>query len=690
MKEYQTKEIRNIALLGHASTGKTCLAEAMLYTAGNINRLGRINEGNTTSDYNKDEIERKHSLNSTLMYCEHDETKFNLIDNPGYLDFIGEGKASTRVADFGLILVHSQLGTEVGSEVVFNFTKEDNIPAGFVINLLDKEHADFDGVVTQIQKAFGKKAVPLQIPVNQGVDYNTVIDIVNSKLYEYSIDGKGKPQVKEIPTDLKSKIERMHEELLESVAESDDELLEKFFDNGTLTDEEFREGLKKAILSRELFPIFATSAYNNIGVSNMMTLLKDFAPTPDELPALETKEGDKLDIDDESPTSLFVFKTVSELHVGELSLFRIMSGKLNAGTELDNTRAKETEKIGQIYCINGENKQEVAHLHAGDLGTVVKLKYTHTGDTLSTPKNPVVYPPIDFPLPVIRVAVKPKSRADEDKIKIGLQTISDEDPTFHFEYDPEIKQTIISGQGELHLKVILARLKEKFNVEVEQEQPRIPYRETIRKKSAAKYRHKKQTGGAGQFAEVWLKVAPLEHGKGVDFEDSLVGQNVDRVFVPSVEKGVKAACEEGILAGYKVTDVKINFYDGKMHPVDSKDIAFQIAGKEAFKKAFLDSDPILLEPIFDLEIIVPEDFMGDIMSDISTRRGKIEGMGSEGSFQKITAKVPLGELHRYGSALRSMTQGRGLHRQKFSHYESMPRDKQEEVVKESKEKDEKE
>jgi elongation factor G len=395
-------------------------------------------------------------------------------------------------------------------------------------------------------------------------------------------------------------------------------------------------------------------------------------------------------VNDDEPVSMFVFKTISEKHIGELSIFRVMSGMVRSGLDLVNVKSGKSERLGQIYVANGKDKLEVAHLHAGDIGTVVKLKYTHTTDTLADSKSPVEYPKIKFPEPVLQVAITPKSRGDEDKINSGLQTLSDEDPTITYHYDPELKQTILSGQGELHFTILLERLKQKFNVEVDQLPPRIPYRETIKKQGSSKYRHKKQSGGAGQFAEVWMRIEPAERGTGIEFLNTLTGQNVDRVFVPSVEKGVKAACEEGILAGYNVTDVKAIFYDGKTHPVDSKDIAFQIAGKGAFKEAFMDANPILLEPIYDLTVIIPDEFMGDAMGDISVRRGKIQGMDSEGSFQKINARVPLAELYRYSTSLRSMTQGKGMHRQSFSHYETMPREQQEKVVAEHKRKREEE
>lgn len=687
MKEFQTDEIRNLAVLGHASAGKTSLVEAMIYTSGGSNRLGRIDDGTTVSDYNEDEISRKFSISASLLHAEWNKTKINIIDTPGYLDFISESKAVTTVVDLGLIVVHAQSGVELGTELVFKYTKEDRLPVFFVVNMLDKEHANFEKTLEGMRESFGNQVVPFQIPVNQGVDFDAVVDVLKNKMFKFSKDGKGKATEQDVPADLKEEVEKLREQITEFVAESDDALLEKFFEEGTLTETELMNGLANAIISRSIFPVFTTSAYQNVGCSTLLDAIVNYGPKPDFRGKISGNYKDNTverKIDDSEPTSLLIFKTTSEKHIGELSYFRVMSGSVRSGIDLLNTNTGNYERINQIFVANGKEKYEVAHLHAGDIGTVVKLKNTHTNDTLCDSKSPITFPKIDLPEPVLQVAIEPKSRDDEEKINAGLQTLTDEDPTATFHYDPELKQTILSGQGELHLTILLERLKQKFNVEVNQLPPRIPYRETIRKKANSKYRHKKQSGGAGQFAEVWMTVEPTERGTGVEFTNTLVGQNVDRVFVPSVEKGVKAACEEGILAGYTVTDVKANFYDGKMHPVDSKDIAFQIAGKGAFKEAFMAADPILLEPIYDLTVIVPEEFMGDIMGDISVRRGKIQGMNAEGAFQKIKAKVPLTELYRYSTSLRSMTQGKGMHKQSFSHYEPMPREIQEKVVAEHK------
>jgi len=681
VKEFQTKDIRNISLLGHASSGKTSLVEAMLYAKGETDRLGRIDEGNTKSDYHSDEKERKHSINYSLLHVTHKNKKLNIIDNPGYLDFIASSKSAIRVTDMGLITINAKNGVETGTELSFRFSKDDQLPLGFIINRLDSEDANFQESLSQLKDSFGKNSVvPLQLPVDEGPGFNKVVDIIKMECYQFADDNSGKTEKVDIPDNIREQAEEIRTSLIESIAETDEELLEKFFEHETLPDEDIVAGLKQAIINREVFPVFATDAYNNIGVTNLLDHLNAFVPAPDERELTATKEDVDIELSDESPQSCFVFQTMMEGHAGGLFFLKVMSGTLEKGDMLLNTESQETEKFGQIYVVNGNANVEVPKAHAGDLIATSKLKHTHTNNTLCAEDENITFEEIDFPEPVIQEAIEPKSRSDEDKIKDGLQSIADEDPTFNFEFNPEIKQTIVSGQGALHLKIAMDRLKNNFNVEANLKQPKIPFRETIRKKAKAEYRHKKQSGGAGQFAEVWLKIAPNERDAGVEFEETLVGQNVDRVFVPSVEKGVNSACDEGVLAGYKVTDVKVNFYDGKMHPVDSKDIAFQIAGKKAFKEAFLAAKPILLEPIENVEILVPNEYMGDVMSDISTRRGKVEGMGAEGNFKKITAKVPLSELYHYGTSLRSMTQGSGIFHREFSHYEKVPAGKQKEIV----------
>lgn len=685
MKEFTGEHIRNIGIAAHGGAGKTSLVEAMLFTMGETTRMGTIEQGNTASDYNEDEIERQISINTSILHGEWEKTKINIVDTPGYSDFFGDVVSGLRVVENVLLLVSASSGVEVGTEQVWDLARKYEKPVTFAINKLDRENLNFDQVVASLQERFGKNLILVQFPVETGPNFFKIVDLLKMKLLTYPQDSSGKPKVDDIPADLQGKAEEMRNQLIESVAESDDELLEKFFEAGELTDDEFKAGFKKAFVNRLIFPIFCTAATRNVGASSLLDFFIDFVPAPVEIPPIKSEDGkDERKPTDDEPLVAFIFKTVSEKHMGELSYVRVYSGILESGEEVLNTTQNHSERIGQIFDLSGKNKTNTDRLHAGDIGALVKLKGTHTGDTLSAKNAPFKLPEIEFPEPLINLAIEPKSKGDESKISSGLQSLHEEDPTFMVRYDPELKQTIISGQGELHLDIVIKRLKQKFGVDVNIKDPRIPYRETIKGKAEAKYRHKKQTGGAGQFAEVWMRIEPKPRGEGVEFTNSLVGQNVDRVYVPSVEKGVNAACEEGVIAGYRVVDLKVDFFDGKMHPVDSSDIAFQIAGKAAFKEAFMQAKPTLLEPIYDLEVKVPEEFMGDVMGDISSRRGKILGMEAEGHFQIIKAKVPLAELYKYSSALRSMTQGRGIFRRKFSHYEEVPAELAQKIIEQSK------
>jgi len=685
MNNIVTDDIRNLAILGHGTSGKTILAEAILYNAGEISRMGTIEDGTTISDYHQQEINRKISISGTPLHCNWLKKRLNIQDVPGFLDFLGEAKSSLRVSDISVITIPATTGVETGTDIVSGYAEKSNIPRLFVATMLDKEHTKFDSVLSQLQSHFSRRVFPLTIPVNPGPGFNQIADVLRKTLLIYKTDGSGEFEEKELPENLKVKIEEMHGELIEYIAESDDTMLEKFFEEGSLSEEELREGLHDAIINGNLIPLVVTSAQNNIGINRLLDLISKYYPSPADLyQALSKKSNSNnefnIEPSSDQPTSLLVFKTISEPHVGELSFFRVYSGSVKSGMDLNNTSRQSSERLGQIFSMNGKNRKDAGILYAGDIGAVVKLKNTHTGDTLCDPKLNAKLKKIDFPPPSIHEAVVTRSKGDEEKIATGLATLHEEDPTFIYHVDSELKQTIISGLGELQLEVVVDRLKQKFSVDVDLVEPKVPFRETIKGNGASKYRHKKQSGGAGQFAEVWMRIEPKNRGEGVEFTNSLVGQNVDRVFVPSVEKGVNAACEEGILAGYRVVDVKVNFYDGKQHPVDSKDVAFQIAGKGAFKESFMNAKPCLLEPIMNIEIKVPEDQMGDVMGDISGRRGKILGMDTEGEFQLIKAQAPQASLYRYSTTLRSLTGGRGTHSEKFSHYEYMPNDLQKKVV----------
>jgi elongation factor G len=687
MKTYQPADLRNFAIVGHASSGKTMLSEAMLMCGGVINRMGRIADGSTVSDYHVSEKNRKISVSASLLHTEWAGKKFNIIDTPGYLDFISEGLGALRVGDFALVVIHAQHGLGVGTDRVWNYATHYGIPKMIVVNALDKENVDFDAVVKAAQEHFGRHVFPLSVPVNAGPGFNKVLDVLRNDIVTYATDGSGKYTEEPVTGEWEAKVKELHGQLIEHIAESDDTLMEKFFEKGGLSEEEFRAGIHAAVQKELFIPLFAASAENNIGVARFMDFVAKYGSSPVDRKKVKAVDanGDETEVAlDSSETAVYVFKTMSEAHFGELSFFRVYSGSISTGKDLFNSDRKVNERIGQIYQLNGQTRVAAPTLGAGDIGAVVKLKDTHTGNTLCTAKHPVTLSKVVYPKPNIHASLVAKVKGEEDKVASGLAALHEEDPTFLYVVDSELHQTIISAQGELHLEVVADRLRRRHNVHVELAEPRVKYRETIKAKGDSKYRHKKQTGGAGQFAEVWMRIEPRPRDAGVEFTNSLVGQNVDRNFVPSVEKGVHQACTEGIIAGCRVTDVKIDFYDGKMHPVDSKDIAFQIAGYFAFKEAFTAAKPVLLEPIETVEIHIPEDCMGKVMGDLSSRRGKIIGMDTDSTFQVIKASVPAKELYHYSSTLRSLTGGRGVHTEEFSHYEEMPRDAAEKVIEEAK------
>ena len=677
-------------MVGHASSGKTMLGECMLACSGNINRLGSVIEGTTASDYHKAEQDRQFSIHTSLLHAEWLENRFNIIDTPGYLDFIAESRAALKVADLALIVVHATHGIEIGTSKVWEYAEEFGLAKMVVVNGIDTENAQYQPILEELETTFGKRFFPVNIPTNPGPDFNEALDVIRKSKLTYKSDGSGQYDEAKVSGAEAEEVEQLHTQLIELVAESDDTLLEKFFDAG-ITEEELRGGLHQAFQSQIFIPVFFTSSETNVGVARLMDFISKYASSPDDHKETIAKNGDDEEVTislDDNEAVAFVFKTINEPHIGELSFVKVMAGTLKAGEDVVNTNTDEPQRLGQMFILNGKNRDKVEQLNAGEIGALVKLKNTHTGNTLASPKRKVTVPSIDYPNPNIHEALKPKNKGDEDKIAVGLSALHEEDPSFQYHVDSELHQTVISGQGELHLQVAMERIKERFNTEMELSAPKIPFRETIRSNGEAKYRHKKQSGGAGQFAEVWMRVEPAPRDHGVEFTQSLVGQNVDRVFVPSVEKGVNSACTDGIIAGYRVVDVKINFYDGKMHPVDSKDVAFQIAGKQAFREAFQSAKPCMLEPITKIEVSVPEEFMGAVMGDLSSRRGKILGMDAEGTFQVVRAEVPQMELYHYSTNLRSLTGGRGLHTEEFSHYEYMPRELEKKVIAQSQAKDE--
>ncbi|MCI0515032.1 elongation factor G [candidate division KSB1 bacterium] len=684
MKEYSTERIRNIGVVSHGDVGKTSLVEAMLYSAGETTRLGKVDDGTTITDYTQEEIDRKITISTALANIMWKNHKFNLIDTPGYTDFVGEVICALQVADIALILLNGITGVEVGTESMWSIAQEHQLPVFLFINRLNKEHANFDQVLNMVRDRFGAAAIPLQFPVNQGESFNAIIDLLKMKQLTFG-DLNGKYTESEIPAALLEQAQELRKQLEEAVAENDEALMEKYYAQEKLDEKDLLKGLRQEVSKRNIIPVLCGAATANIGTHRLLDALIDFGPSPiDRGEFKATKPGTTDTVvrhaDNNEPFAAQVFKTVAELHIGELSFFRVYSGTLKSGMEVLNITHDATEKIGQIYFMNGKNRKEAEEMIAGDIGALVKLKNTHTGDTLCDKKHPLVFPSLKFPEPVINVAVAPRTKGDEERISAGLNSIHGEDPTFIVKYDPEVKQMLMHGQGEVQFDVAVKRLKDKFGVEVDLIEPRIPYRETIRKKVETQGKYKKQSGGRGQYGDCHLRLEPLPSGTGFEFSDEVVGGVIPGKYIPAIEKGVRETMVEGVLAGYNVVDVKVAVFYGSFHPVDSSDMAFKIAGSMAFKKAFMEAKPVLLEPIYDVEVKVPEECMGDVMGDLSSRRGKISGMDSEGPFQIIKAKVPLAELYKYSTSLRSLTQGRGLHRRTFSHYEDVPGEIQAKIV----------
>lgn len=678
---------RNLAVVGHAGSGKTTLTEGIAFAAGATTRRGTIVEGNTLSDYHPDEITRKHSINTSLVSVTKDSTKINLLDTPGYSDFTGEVRSALHVADTAVVVLNAVHGVEIGTDTVWEFCNDDQNSVIFVINKLDSPEAHWDDIIEEMKNHFGHEVAVVQFPYKTGVGFSQIIDVMKMKMLSFKTDGSGAYTEDDIPADVKDKADVLHKELVEIVAESDDTLMEEFFlSDGNLTEEHFAGGIHESLAHRKLFPILCASAETNVGVKRLMEFVITNAPAPEDHIAdvhgtnPETKKDVSLNSASKDATTLFIFKTVSEAHLGDLSFFRVYHGELKHGQDLVNESNGKPERVMQLYNMMGKNRKEVHDVVSGDIAAAVKLKDTHTNNTLSSKSFPVILKSIEFPAPVITSAVKVKNKGDEEKLAMGLHSLHEEDPTFIVVHDPELNQTLIEGQGELHLDIAVKRLKERYKIDVEIVEPRIPFRETIKGNADTRYRHKKQSGGAGQFGEVAIKVKPKVRGAGYEFVDNIVGGVISNRFIPAVDKGIHEMLTRGPLSGNPVVDVEVELYDGKEHAVDSNENAFKTAGKMAFKEAFLQARPALLEPVYELEVTVPGDHMGDVLGDISSRRGKVQGMDSKGSFEIIKAQVPLAELHHYSTRLRSLTQGRGSHRQKFSHYEEAPHEYAKKVI----------
>jgi elongation factor G len=675
LKKYGMDKLRNVILVGHQASGKTTLAEAILFNAGVNSRAGRVEDGNTTMDSSPEEISKVISIDAGVAFCEIAKTKVNIIDTPGYEDFVGQVHSCLPVVEGAVVVMSAESGVEAGTVKTWGYLDRRRLPRVVCVNKMDKEHADFDKCLEEAQSQLGAKVAPFQIPIGQGESFKGVVDVLKGKAYVYSGDGKFAET--DVPADLKGKADESLQRLVDFAAEADDSLLEKFLGGGKLSDDELRKGLAAGCVAGTLVPLFVASAARNIGVNQLMESIVAMLPSPawrSEIDAKDTDSGAavKVKTGPGAPASVFVFKFVSEKNVGDLSYFRVFGGEVAVGKDLHNANIDAAERMGQLFFIEGRNRVDSESVEAGDIGAAVKLKATRLGHTLCDRAHPIVFPDVAYPEPTLTTAIASKIKGEEDKVATGLAKLKEEDPTFKLDLDPELRQMLLSGQGELHLDVILARLKRKSSVEVEMTVPKIPYRETITAKAEAQGKYKKQSGGRGQYGDCWLRLEPLPRSGGFEFVDEVVGGTVPGKYIPAVEKGVREAMKEGVLAGYTVMDVRVAIYYGSYHAVDSSDNAFKVAGSLGFKAAVLKAKPVILEPIMNVEVYVPGDFMGDVMGDLSSRRGKIQGMEQEGAGQKIKAQVPLAELHRYSTSLRSMTQGRGVHHQEFSHYEEVP------------------
>lgn len=690
---YDSKNIRNIVLLGHPGSGKTAFSEAMLFEAKATSRLGTVDEKSTVSDFSPIEQERGNSIFSTQMHAFWKESKINIIDTPGFDDFIGEVICSMKVADTALMMLNARSGVEVGTELIWEYVESFNTPNIFVINHCDNEKADFDNTLEQAKNRFGSKVLPFQFPVNPGVGFNKIIDALRMIMYVFP-EGGGKPDKQPIPEEHLNRAQEMHNALVEAAAENDEALMEKFFEEGSLNEHELADGLTIALANQEIYPVFAASAEKNMGSGRIMGFINDIAPSPIDRPDAELEDGGTLKCDSSDDTTIFIYKTMSEPRVGLVSYFKVYSGTIKTGDELVNAENRNTERINQLYITNGKNRESVDELRAGDVGVTVKLKNSHTNNTLTPKGVERKIKKIEFPESRIRVAVVPPSKGDMEKLMKALHQIEEEDPTLIIEQSAALKQTLLHGQGQLHLDIIKYRIDQVNNIAMEFIEPKISYRETITQEANDSYRHKKQTGGAGQFAEVYMRIEPwyegmppphdlpvrkedvqeLPWGGKLVFIWSVVGGSIDIKYSNAIKKGIMMKMEEGPLTGSYCQDIRICIYDGKMHPVDSNDMAFMLASTHVFKTAFQEAKPQIMEPIYDLEILCDDEVMGDVMSDLQTRRAMIMGMDAEGHYQKIKAKVPLAELYQYSSTLRSITQGKAKFHRTFSNFSPVSMD----------------
>jgi elongation factor G len=691
VKVYSGENIRNVAVVGHGHAGKTTLVSAMLYASGATPRLGRVDDGSSATDYDEEEIARKMSISASAAYVEWGKTKINIIDTPGFNMFVHEAKMVLPVVDAAIVVVDGVAGVEVVTRKVWNDCEEFKTPRLIVVNRMDRDRANAERVLESLTSSFGRDVIPIELPIGAEKNLSGVIDLVRMKAYTYELGGNGKGKETEIPANLKDQAQSAHERLVELVAEGDDKLMEKFFEAGTLGEDDLVPALHNAIREDRIFPVIFASGLGNIGADRVMDFIVDYTPAPSEHEWVQGEpassgNGDapKRHETDAEPASLYVFKTVSDAFAGRITYFKVFSGVLKNEATVQNFSRNSAEKLSHISIMQGKTAVPVTELHAGDIGAVAKLKDTLTGDTLGDKSAPIQYPRVKLPEPAITFAIEPKSRADEDKLGPGIHKLMEEDAMLRFFRDPQTKEFLIAGTGQQHIEVIVSKLKKRFHTEVVLKAPKVPYRETIRAKADVQGRHKKQTGGHGQYGDCKIKMEPLARGGQFEFVNDIFGGAIPRNFIPAVEKGIKDAAARGYLAGYPVVDFRVILYDGSYHDVDSNDLSFQMAGRIAFKKAMEVAKPTLLEPIMIVEITVPDDFAGSIMGDLNSRRGRIQGMDNKGGNTIVKAEVPMAEMLTYGVDLTSMTQGRGSFNMEMHHYDTVPGQLQEKIIEKAK------
>ncbi|HEV8254951.1 MAG TPA: elongation factor G [Vicinamibacteria bacterium] len=685
MKVYDSASIRNVALVGHGGCGKTTLVSAMLFCMGAVNRLGRVEDGTAVTDFDPDEVERRISLQTAMAHGEWRKAKLNLLDAPGYANFLSEARAALRVADAAIVVVDAVSGVEVQTEKVWRYAEDYALPRVVVVNRMDRERASFDRTLESLQRAFGREVVPLAVPLGEERGFVGVADLLSEKADVYADDQSGKFQAVELPPEVKEGASAWREKLVEMVAESNEDLMEAFFDKGTLPQEDLARGLRQGVLAGKVFPALPASSARNVGVHPLLDTLIDLCPSPvDRGPVKGTDPAKKTEVtrapSPTEPLSAFVFKTIADPHAGRITLFRVYSGVVKADSTVHNSTRDVAERMGGLFLLQGKTQVPINEVQAGDIGAVAKLKETQTNDTLCDKAHPIVYPKVEFPEPATTFAIEPKTRGDEDKISAALHRLMEEDPVLRVSRDAQTHEMLLSGMGQLHVEVVVGKLRKRFKVEVNLKKPKIPYRETIKGAAEGHGRHKKQTGGHGQFGDCKIRMKPLPRGADFTFVDDIFGGSIPKNFIPAVEKGIQEARTRGFVAGYPMVDFQVELYDGQYHDVDSSELSFKIAGSLAFKDAVAKCRPTLLEPIMKVEIAVPEEFAGSVMGDLSSRRGRPQGMEPSGSMQVIRAEVPLSEMLSYDAELTSMTGGRGSYHMELSHYDEVPTHLQEKIV----------